>query len=576
MKHTLMLLPVCLSFLTTSLSGGVTPDWYKVANSMPTGTHYLYNKSENLCWGEAYSQNAILDLFEVARDTILLDEMVKRVNGMIGTMWDVPPESVPCNRAVYRDGFLGWGSAYYDDNKFYQEYMVHDGMIIYPVLRFIRHVYKDSSLYSVYGGRANAYLQTIEANIIKKWYVNWNGTTGQSGLELEHWGSFKHLPHNQYLIFAAALLVLLDIKDDPHYTAADPVLPEFYLEKSAEMCSFFKSYLVYRPDKDCYFWGYWGTYSSGVEDFSHGYMDILAVWEAFQHSVVFTRTDLDRFANTFTEAIWNGNMESPFISGSVDGSSTDNQGYFSWIWTSLCKFDFRVWEVVNSYHEKNFTKRRLEGVARLALEMQRFDTYPPAAPSSASLVDNGNGTNTISWKEPLVDEDGSRLTGLAGYNLYRALSADGPFEKINTTVIASNSYVSVNPMAYYAVTAVDYRRPANESKFSGVATAVHYAGGPAGIAPQMNLKPNFPNPFNSSTTISYSVTAAYRMRIRIGVYAIDGRLVKTLVNREKEPGEYAVEWDGTDQDHRPVSSGMYIYSLSNEFFRQTRKMIYMK
>lgn len=62
MKHTLMLLPVCLSFLTTSLSGGVTPDWYKVANSMPTGTHYLYNKSENLCWGEAYSQNAILDL----------------------------------------------------------------------------------------------------------------------------------------------------------------------------------------------------------------------------------------------------------------------------------------------------------------------------------------------------------------------------------------------------------------------------------------------------------------------------------------------------------------------------------
>ena len=141
MQHTGILLLGCMVFLTTSGSGGVTPDWYKVANSMATGTHYLYNKSENLCWGEAYSQNAILDLFEVARDTTHLTEMVKRLDGMIGVMWDVPPDDVPCNRAVYRDGFLGWGSTYYDDNKFYQEYMVHDGMIIYPVLRFIRYVY---------------------------------------------------------------------------------------------------------------------------------------------------------------------------------------------------------------------------------------------------------------------------------------------------------------------------------------------------------------------------------------------------------------------------------------------------
>jgi len=576
MRHTVILLLGCLSFLTTSLSGGVTRNWYQVANSMPTGTHYLYNKSENLCWGEAYSQNAILDLFEVARDTTLLDEMVKRLDGMIGVMWDVPPDNVLCNRAVYRDGFLGWGSTYYDPNKFYQEYMVHDGMIIYPVLRFIRYVYQDSSLYSVYGDKANAYLQTIEINVLKKWYVNWNGTIGQSGLELEHWGGFQHLPHNQYLIFAAALLALLDIKDDPHYAAADPALPQFYLDKSAEMCNFFKSYLVYQSNKDCYFWGYWGTYSSGVEDFSHGYMDILTVLEAFQHSVVFTRTDLDRFTNTFTEAIWNGNIDNPLISGAVDGSSSDNQGYFSWVWTSLCEFDFRVWEVVNSYHERNFDKRRKEGVARLALETQRFDTYPPAVPSSISLVDNGNGTKTISWNDPVVDADGSRLTGLAGYNIYRGLSPGGPFEKINNGVITTISYVTSDSIGYYAVTAVDYRRPANESEFSSVVTGVHYADGHPGISTRFNLMPNFPNPFNSSTSINYSVAAASRMRTKIEIYTIDGRLVKTLVDEERAPGEYVVQWDGTDQEHRPVTSGMYIYSLSDGFLRQTRKMTYVK
>jgi hypothetical protein len=576
MKHIVILILGCLLSLPTSLFGGVTPDWYKVANSMPTGTHYLENKSENLCWGEAYSQNAILDLFEVGRDTTLLDEMVIRLDGMIGTMWDVPPDIVPCNRAVYRDGFLGWGSTYYDPNKYYQEYMVHDGMIIYPVIRFVRYVYRDSSLYSVYGNKADGYLRTIEANIIKKWYVNWKGTAGQSGLELEHWGGFQYLPHNQYLIFAAALLALLDMIDDPHYTTADPVLPQFYQEKSAEMCSFFKNYLVYRGDKDCYFWGYWGAYSSGVEDFSHGYMDILTVLEAYQHSVVFVRTDLDRFTNTFTEAIWNGNMDSPFISGAVDGSSSDNQGYFSWVWTSLCEFDFRVWEVVNSYHEKNFSKRRKEGVARLALETQRFDIYPPAPPSSLSSVDNGNGTNTISWKDSAADEDGSRLTGLAGYNIYRALSPDGPFEKINGEVITSNSYITVDRTGYYAATAVDYHRPANESKLSGVITSVKNAGDHPGISSRINLMPNYPNPFNSSTWIPYSVTGASKMRTKIEVYSIDGRLVKILMDGEKAPGEYAVEWDGTDRDHRTVTSGIYIYSLSNGLLRQTRTMVYLK
>jgi hypothetical protein len=242
----------------------------------------------------------------------------------------------------------------------------------------------------------------------------------------------------------------------------------------------------------------------------------------------------------------------------------------------LCEFDFRVWEVVNSYHERNFDKRRKEGVARLALETQRFDIYPPAAPSSISLIDNGNGTHTISWKDPVVDEDGSRLTGLAGYNIYRASSPDGPFEKINDEVIMSTSYVTVDTMGYYGVTAVDYHRPANESKLTAVATAVEYAGDPPGVSSRMKLMPNFPNPFNSSTWIPYSVTAASPIRTKIEIYAIDGRLVKTLMDGGRESGEYAVEWDGTDQEHRPVTSGIYIYSLSNGFLRQTRKMTYIK
>ena len=66
------------------------------------------------------------------------------------------------------------------------------------------------------------------------------------------------------------------------------------------------------------------------------------------------------------------------------------------------------------------------------------------------------------------------------------------------------------------------------------------------------------------------------MRARIEIYSIAGRLVKVLMDGEKEAGRYAVEWDGTDQEHRAVASGVYIYSLSNGILKQTRTMTYLK
>ena len=88
------------------------------------------------------------------------------------------------------------------------------------------------------------------------------------------------------------------------------------------------------------------------------------------------------------------------------------------------------------------------------------------------------------------------------------------------------------------------------------------------------LFPNYPNPFNPSTTISYSVTAAGGVQLKI--YNPLGQLVRTLFNGQKPAGEYSLNWDGRDDAGRFVSSGSYFYRLKLGEGVQTRRMLFLK
>lgn len=93
---------------------------------------------------------------------------------------------------------------------------------------------------------------------------------------------------------------------------------------------------------------------------------------------------------------------------------------------------------------------------------------------------------------------------------------------------------------------------------------------PAGI----ELLQNYPNPFNPETVIRYRLRSA--SRVKLTVYNALGQAVRTLVNEKQPPGEHEVQWDGRDDENRPVSSGMYLYHLSAGDFAQTRKMILLR
>jgi len=85
---------------------------------------------------------------------------------------------------------------------------------------------------------------------------------------------------------------------------------------------------------------------------------------------------------------------------------------------------------------------------------------------------------------------------------------------------------------------------------------------------------NFPNPFNPETAIRFSISR--NQNIEISVYNIRGQLVKNLVNRTFEMGVHDVLWTGIDNNHRPVSSGVYFYRLSTPEKVHVGRMLLLK
>jgi hypothetical protein len=83
------------------------------------------------------------------------------------------------------------------------------------------------------------------------------------------------------------------------------------------------------------------------------------------------------------------------------------------------------------------------------------------------------------------------------------------------------------------------------------------------------LKQNFPNPFNPTTNIQYSLPKASTVRLK--VYDILGRLVQTLVNSEQNPGNYSVTFNAEN-----FSSGVYFYQLQAGGFTETKKLMLLK
>jgi hypothetical protein len=88
------------------------------------------------------------------------------------------------------------------------------------------------------------------------------------------------------------------------------------------------------------------------------------------------------------------------------------------------------------------------------------------------------------------------------------------------------------------------------------------------------LYPNYPNPFNSETTIRFSIPN--EQEIEINVYDVVGRVVRTLLTERLRSGIHTIRWDGRDNGGQSVASGLYVCSIKSQHFVRRHKMLLIK
>ena len=97
----------------------------------------------------------------------------------------------------------------------------------------------------------------------------------------------------------------------------------------------------------------------------------------------------------------------------------------------------------------------------------------------------------------------------------------------------------------------------------------------AGIVPtEFALAQNFPNPFNTSTTIAFQLALA--SRVELAIYSISGQRVRTLISGSLPAGHHRLQWDGRNERGESVASGAYLYQLSAGDFVATRQLTLLK
>jgi hypothetical protein len=177
-------------------------------------------------------------------------------------------------------------------------------------------------------------------------------------------------------------------------------------------------------------------------------------------------------------------------------------------------------------------------------------------------------------------EDGlvsASVTGLdVAITVNTTSSVAGELVDENGTVVAVNNSTGNNPFTLtapgpgtYTVNA-GFKNP-NPRRWDSVMVniSVTDVGGNHSNPTVFMLYDNYPNPFNPSTTLRYSISEASFTSIKI--YDALGNEVSSLVNETKPAGTYEVEFNASD-----LSSGIYYYTLNAGSFSETKKMILMK
>ena len=230
------------------------------------------------------------------------------------------------------------------------------------------------------------------------------------------------------------------------------------------------------------------------------------------------------------------------------------------------------------------------GISRLGPAEEEEPPEPPTDVTVQDVPDDNGHSVEVTWTLSLDD------AGLTGYEVYRSRNAEltnpvdiNTFESIDdlitaeetttilVTTISAGTTSFVDPYLpltgatyYYWVAAVAGDGSVSKPAHGFSITVAVDENGPLAF----ELRENYPNPFNASTTISFSLPE--NGFVTLEVYNIAGQKVRELASERYPAGNHAIMWDGRNNGGSLVSSGVYFARLKAGHHAATLRMMFMK
>jgi hypothetical protein len=180
------------------------------------------------------------------------------------------------------------------------------------------------------------------------------------------------------------------------------------------------------------------------------------------------------------------------------------------------------------------------------------------------------------WEEPVDVDSGDTI----GYDFY--VGPDSSFTGGSTIRITSLTDTTllfsrdrIDGMVFWGVRATDGQGLSSWSLERWRLSVSTDVEGEEEVLPGVFvLYQNFPNPFNSETQITYRIPELGRVRLE--VFDVRGRRVRTLVDGEQGMGRHTVGWEGRDAFGREMPSGVYVVQLSIKRECLRKKMMFIR
>ena len=180
---------------------------------------------------------------------------------------------------------------------------------------------------------------------------------------------------------------------------------------------------------------------------------------------------------------------------------------------------------------------------------------------SVSGSSDEGGWNTVSIDSIPINADQDFFVAVKFYDNGYVYSFD------NTGVLSGRSYYSANGSIFYN----DLSNYGDANIRAKLSTEIYNSveQNTLSIPNNFSLYPNYPNPFNPATNISFRLLTD--ANVSLSIYDLNGKIIETIVDGKLNLGDHLFTWNAKN-----ISSGVYFAVLSTKDFSQTQKMILLK